>query len=102
MEEDTHPPPCATKTDSIYFKVIEATGKIYSDPMGNFVLPSAKGNNYIICIYIYDANYIMLIPMKDHTKASQLAAYTACLIILLIVRFSHTFHILNNTYSGVV
>ena len=47
MEEDTHPTLCVTRTNVIYFKVVEATGKIHSNPMGKYALPSVKGNNYI-------------------------------------------------------
>ena len=39
-----------------FAQVIQATGKIYSDPMGQFILLFVSGTNYMLCVYAYDTN----------------------------------------------
>ena len=49
---------------------------MYTDPTGWFLVPSTKGNEYIICGYDYDLNHVFAEPMKNRKKASQIKAVT--------------------------
>ena len=49
---------------------------MYTDPTGWFLVPSTKGNEYILCGYGYDSNHVFPEPMKNRKKASQIKAVT--------------------------
>eukprot|EP00957_Ditylum_brightwellii_P105581 8049606-Ditylum_brightwellii.AAC.1 len=45
-------------------------GKIYTNQTGKFPVVSSKGNRYVMVIYAYDANCILVEPMKNRTEHS--------------------------------
>jgi len=53
-----------------YAAFMEPTSLIYSDLTGWFVAPSSSGNNYILIIYDYNSNAILMEAFKTcHTDA---------------------------------
>ena len=50
-----------------------ATGQIYSDQTGKFVVASSAGNNYLMVVCNYDSNAILVAPMRSRTGPSILA-----------------------------
>jgi hypothetical protein len=42
----------------------EITGQIYTNQTGRFPLTSTQGHAYLIILYIYDANFILSVPIK--------------------------------------
>eukprot|EP00957_Ditylum_brightwellii_P118907 9068931-Ditylum_brightwellii.AAC.1 len=52
------------------FATIIDKGKIYIDQTGKFPVVSSKSNRYIMVIYVYDANCILVEPMKNRTERS--------------------------------
>ena len=44
------------------------TGKIHSDQTGRFPIQSSSGNKYIMVIYAYDPNDILVEPLPDISK----------------------------------
>ena len=73
-----------TRTHFCYATVAEpaqATGQIFSDQTGQFILPSSQGSNYIMIVYDYDydSNVIEAEPMKRRTgKAMSQQSTTKC------------------------
>jgi hypothetical protein len=67
--------PPAMRTHSIYVSCQSVTGKLYSDPTGRFLVPTSKGNQYLLFVYDYDSNFIFAEPMKSSTGAEHLAAF---------------------------
>eukprot|EP00957_Ditylum_brightwellii_P160341 12205508-Ditylum_brightwellii.AAC.1 len=57
------------------FATIIDKGKIYTDQTGQFPAVSSRGNRYITVIYAYDANCILVEPMKNRTECSIIEAY---------------------------
>jgi hypothetical protein len=53
-----------TKTHLVYAVVIDQ-GQLYTDLTGKFPVRSSKGNSYVMLCYIYDCNYIKVVPMKS-------------------------------------
>ena len=51
------------------------TGEIHSDQTGRFPIQSSSGNKYIIVIYEYDPNAILIKPLPDRSKESIVQAY---------------------------
>jgi hypothetical protein len=57
-----------TKTHLVYAVVVDQ-GQLYTDLTGKFPVRSRKGNSYIMLCYIYDCNYIKVIPMKSRSAS---------------------------------
>jgi hypothetical protein len=55
-----------TKTHLVYAVVVDQ-GHLYTDLTGKFPVRSSKGNSYVMVCYIYDCNYVKVIPMKSRS-----------------------------------
>jgi hypothetical protein len=55
---------------------METTGKSYSDLTGKFPVRSDRGNLYVLVVYFYDDNAILVEPMKNRGDGEQIKAYT--------------------------
>ena len=51
------------------------TGKIHSDQTGRFTIQSSSGNKYMMVIYAYDPNAILVEPLPDRSKESIMQPY---------------------------
>jgi hypothetical protein len=49
------------KTHLVY-AVVANQGQLYTDLTGKFPVRSSKGNSYLMLCYIYDCNYIKVVP----------------------------------------
>jgi hypothetical protein len=65
----------ARLTHLIFMVIHDITGQVYTDQMGRFPITSNHGHAYLIIFYIYDANFIPFVPIKNHTKEELLRAY---------------------------
>jgi hypothetical protein len=54
-----------TKTHLVYTVVVDQ-GQLYTDLTGKFPVRSRKGNSYVMLCYIYDCNYIKVVPNELH------------------------------------
>jgi hypothetical protein len=63
-----------TKTHLVYAVVVDQ-GQLYTDLTGKFPVRSSKGNSYIMLCYIYDCNYIKVVPMKSRSASEWFKAY---------------------------
>jgi hypothetical protein len=52
-----------TKTHLVYAVLVDQ-GQLYTDLTGKFQMRSSKGNSYVMVCYIYDCNYVKVVPMK--------------------------------------
>jgi hypothetical protein len=52
-----------TKTHLMYAVVVNQ-GQLYTNLTGKFPVRSSKGNSYVMVCYVYDYNYVKVIPMK--------------------------------------
>jgi hypothetical protein len=82
-DEDTAPT-TDTTTNMAYATILdleqdECTGKSYSDLTGRFPAKSQQGNLYVLILYTYDDNAILVEPLKTRSDADQLKAYEAIL-----------------------
>jgi hypothetical protein len=81
--EDLSAPPLPPITDGkrthfVYGAVIDAptaTRQIYTDQTGCFPVISRRGNKYIMVLYDYNSNSILVEPIKNHTDAEILHAF---------------------------
>lgn len=64
-----------TRSHHIFADIQPATGRIYADQTGRFIVPSSLGNNYMLILYDQDSNYIHVEPMSSRSGKDILAAY---------------------------
>jgi hypothetical protein len=94
--------PTAIKTANLFADCQPATGQIYTDPTGCFLVPSTSGNAYMLILYDYDSNYIHVEPMRNRTKAQHLAAYQRALTLLNSRGLRPKLQKLDNEASGLL
>jgi hypothetical protein len=63
-----------TKTHLVYAVVVDQ-GQLYTDFTGQFPVRSSKENSYVMVCYIYDCNYVKVIPMKSSSASESVKAY---------------------------
>ena len=55
--------------------ILPLTGLIHSDLTGRFPVTSSLGNQYILVVYDYDSNAILVDPLTSRTQAEQLQGF---------------------------
>jgi hypothetical protein len=63
-----------TKTHLVYAVLVDQ-GQLYMDLTGKFLVRSSKGNSYVIVCYVYDCNYVKVVPMKSRSTSEWVKAY---------------------------
>jgi hypothetical protein len=63
-----------TKTPLVYAVLVDQ-GQLYTDLTGKFPVRSSKGNSYVMVCYVYDCNYVKVIPMKSRSASEWVKAY---------------------------
>ena len=69
---------------------------IYSDAMGKFPVPSYHGNRYILIVYIYNANAILVRPMKNKEKETIVKFFTEIYEFLQRRKLTPKLHVMDN------
>jgi hypothetical protein len=63
-----------TKTHIVYAVVVDQ-GQLYTDLTGKFPVQPSKGNSYVMVCYIYNCNYVKVIPMKSRSASEWVKSY---------------------------
>jgi hypothetical protein len=63
-----------TKTHLVYAVLVDQ-GQLYTDLTGKFPVRSSKGNSYVMVCYVYDCNYVKVIPMKSQSASEWVNEY---------------------------
>jgi hypothetical protein len=63
-----------TKTHLVYAVLVDQ-GQLYTDLTGKFLVRSRKGNSYVMVCYVYDCNYVTVIPKKSRSAYELVEAY---------------------------
>jgi hypothetical protein len=64
----------AQKTHLVYAVLVDQ-GQLHTDLTGKLPVRSSRGNSYIMVCYVYDCNYIKVIPMKYRSASEWVKAY---------------------------
>ena len=75
------------------------TGKIHSDQTGQFPIQSISGNKYMMVIYAYDPNAILVEELPDRSKESIVQSYQKIIQHLTNRGFKLRHQILDNEAS---
>jgi hypothetical protein len=62
------------KTHLVYANLVDE-GQLYTDLTGKFPVRSSKGNSYVMVCYVYDCNYVKVVPMKSRSASEWVKAY---------------------------
>jgi hypothetical protein len=73
-DEPTTDTNLGTKTHLVYAVLVDE-GQLYRYLTGKFPVRSSKGNSYFMVCYIYDCNYIKVVPMKSRSASEWVKAY---------------------------
>jgi hypothetical protein len=87
-----------TKTHLVYAVVFDQ-GQLYTDLTGKFPVRSNKGNSYVMVCYIYDCNYIKVVPMKSRSASECVKAYDSIHQELTVKGFKPKLQTLDNEAS---
>jgi hypothetical protein len=88
-----------TKTHLMY-AVVVGQGQLYTDLTGNFPVRSSKGNSYVMVCYIYDYNYVKVIPVKSRSASEWVKAYDSVHQDLTVKCFKPKLQTLDNEASA--
>jgi hypothetical protein len=88
-----------TKTHLVYAVVVDQ-GQLYTDLMGKFPVRSSKGNSYVMVCYVYDCNYVKVIPMKSRPASEWVKAYDTIHQELTVKGFKPKLQTLDNEASA--
>ena len=80
----------------------EFDNTIYSDATGKFPVPSYHGNRYIMVVYVYEANAILVRPMVNREKETIVATFTDIYDYLTKRKFTPKLHVLDNECSNIL
>jgi hypothetical protein len=86
-------------TNLVFMVVHNISGLVFSDQTGRFPIMSNRGHAYLVIFYIYDANFIASVPIKNHTKQELLQAYQITYKYLSSCRFKPRLHKMDNKTS---
>ena len=89
-----------SKNITVIPQIDEISNKIYTDQTGRFPHKSSQGNQYIMVVYVYEANAILAEPLKNRSGATLLATYEKIYNQLQDSGFHPKLHILDNEASG--
>jgi hypothetical protein len=87
-----------TKTHLVYAVVVDQ-GQLYTDLTGKFLVRSSKVNSYVMVYYIYDWNYVKVIPMKSRSASEWVKAYESVHQELTVKGFKPKLQTLDNEAS---
>jgi hypothetical protein len=87
-----------TKTHLVYAVVVDQ-GQLYTDLTGKFPVQSRKGDSYVMVCYVYDCNYVKVIPMKSRSASEWVKAYDTVHQELTVKGFKPKLQTLDNEAS---
>jgi hypothetical protein len=87
-----------TKTHLVYAVVVDQ-GQLYTALTGKFPVQSSKGNSYVMVCYIYDCNYITVVPMKSRFASEWVKSYDSIHQELTVKAFKPKLQTLDNEAS---
>jgi hypothetical protein len=87
-----------TKSHLVYAVVVDQ-GQLYTDLTGKFPVRCSKGNSYVMVCYVYDCNYVKVIPMKYRSASEWIKSYDTVHQELTVKGFKPKLQTLNNEAS---
>jgi hypothetical protein len=84
----------------LVYAVLVDQSQLYTDLTGKFPVRSSKGNSYVMVCYIYDCNYVKVIPMKSRSTSEWVKTYDSVHQELTVKGFKPKLQTLDNEASA--
>jgi hypothetical protein len=88
-----------TKTHLIYAVLVDQ-GQLYTDLTGKIPVRSSKGNWYVMVCYVFDCNYVKVVPVKSRSSSEWVKSYEQIHQELTYKGFKPTIQTLDNEASA--
>jgi hypothetical protein len=82
------------------YAILIDQGQLYTDLTGKFPVIPSKGNSYGMVCYVYDCNYVKVIPIKSRSTSEWVKAYDTIHQELTVKGFKPKLQTLNNEASA--
>ncbi len=97
--EDVPQEPHNTRTHFVFMAIYKINGNLFLNQTGCFLITSNPGHVYVAVFYIFDANAILSVPIKNWSKEELLQAYCEIYEWLTQQGFKPLLHKLDNKTS---
>jgi hypothetical protein len=87
-------------TTHLVYAVLVDQGQLYTDLTGKFPVRSSKGNSYVMVCYVYDCDYVKVIPMKSRSASECVKTYDTIYQELTVKGFKPKLQTLDNEASA--
>ena len=90
------------KTNEVFiaYFTTDKNGVVYTDLTGKFPITSLDGHKYILILYHYDSNAILVKPLKNRSDEETLKVYKEFYDELKQKGFTIKLHVLDNEASN--
>ena len=105
ISDETPPTAIGTRSHTIYSAIVDPsapTGHTYSDLTGRFPVQSNRGANYILVVYEYDCNAILVRPLCNRTTPEIKIAFQNVVHYLTVRGLRPRLHTLDNEASTIL
>ena len=85
-----------------YYANIEDLQKIYTDQTGRFPTTSSQGSKYCFMVYSFDANAVLVEPIKNRTANELLGAHAKLVQHLIAKGYKPNMHYLDNKAPDII
>jgi hypothetical protein len=86
-------------TNLVFMVIHNITGLVFSNQTGCFPITFNRGHEHLVIFYIYDANFILSVQIKNQTKQELLHAYQITYKYLSSCGFKPRLHKMDNKTS---
>ena len=103
--DEQTPSALGTRSHTIYSAIVDPstpTGRTYSDLTGRFPVQSNRGANYILVVYEYDSNAILVRPLRNRTAPEIKRIFQDVVHYLTIWGLRPRLHTLDNEASTIL
>jgi hypothetical protein len=90
------------RKNEVYAIITELDGKVYTDLTRRFLTTSSEGNKYVLILYTYDGNAILVEPKKSRTEKETVGEYTVLYKQLTNAGLQPKFEMMDNKASKAV
>jgi hypothetical protein len=97
--EDVPQEPHNARTHFVFMAIYQINGNLFTDQTGRFPITSNRVHAYVVVFYIFDANAIQSVPIKNRSKKELLCAYCKIYKWLTLRGFKPLLHKLDNKIS---
>ena len=98
-------PSTGTRSHTIYAAILDPatpTGRTYSDLTGRFPIQSNRGAKYILVVYEYDSNAIIVRPLRNPTASEITYVFQSVIQYILARGLCPRLHTLDNEASAIL